>query len=78
MKKWIKRYQLYAIGATLGAAGGYAYWYFIGCNSGTCAITSSPVNSTIYFAAVGALFLSTFKKTEKPNQEDHVQRETKL
>lgn len=68
MKKWFKTNQLYFIGAAIGAVGGYAYWYFIGCSSGTCGITSSPVNSTVYFSAVGALALSTFKKTENKQQ----------
>jgi hypothetical protein len=68
MKKWFKSNVFYFIGAGLGAAGGYAYWYFVGCSSGTCAITSSPLNSTIYFAAVGALALSTLKKSENKQQ----------
>jgi len=31
----------------LGALGGFLYYNFIGCNGG-CAITGSPVNSTLY------------------------------
>ena len=31
----------------LGAFGGFLYYNFIGCN-GSCAITGSPVNSTLY------------------------------
>lgn len=54
------------IGLVVGAAGGYAYYHFIGCNSGTCSITSSPVNSTIYGILMGGLLFnaieSTFKK----------------
>lgn len=46
----------------LGALAGYAYWFYIGCNSGSCAITSSPVNSSIYGAVMGALFLNMFTK----------------
>ncbi len=52
-------------GAVLGALGGYLYWYFIGCSSGTCAITSSPLNSTLYGIVLGALVLSLFKRKEK-------------
>ena len=44
---------------------GYAYWYFVGCESGQCAITSSPVNSTLYGTLMGALTLSLFKKENK-------------
>jgi hypothetical protein len=38
----------------LGAAGGYAYFFFIGCNAANaCPITSSPVSSTIYGSLIG-------------------------
>ena len=51
----------------LGAALGYAYYYFIGCNSGGCPITSSPYISTIYGAVVGLVFaIPSKKKNEKP------------
>jgi hypothetical protein len=43
------------IGVTLGAAAGFAYYRFIGCQSGTCPITSSPWGSTIYGAVFGAI-----------------------
>ena len=49
----------------LGAIGGYIYWQQIGCDSGTCAITSKPLNSTLYGAMMGALLLGMFKKEEK-------------
>lgn len=61
----IKKEWLIIMGAALGAIGGYLYWYFIGCNSGTCPITSSPLNSTLYGVVLGALTLSLFKKREK-------------
>lgn len=62
MKKWLKNNVLYLIGAILGAAAGYVYWMQVGCLSGTCAITSKPLNSTLYGAMMGALFLGIFKK----------------
>jgi hypothetical protein len=43
------------IGIALGAAGGYAYYRFIGCSSGVCPITSNPYVSTVYGAIIGAL-----------------------
>ncbi len=75
MKSWIVRNMLTLIGAALGAIAGFFYWQQIGCISGTCAITSNPVNSTIYGAAMGALLLNVFKKehsnkkAEDKNQE---------
>lgn len=45
-----------------GAALGYAYYAFIGCNTGTCPITSNPLISTAYGALVGGLLSGSFKK----------------
>lgn len=61
--KWI-------IGIIAGAAVGFSYWYFIGCNSGTCAITSSPVNSTIYGGLMGILLVNSFSGNRKANPEE--------
>lgn len=61
----IKREWLIIAGGVAGAVGGYLYWYFIGCNSGTCPITSSPINSTLYGIVLGGLFFSLFKKKKK-------------
>ena len=52
-------------GIVVGAIGGYLYYHFIGCASGTCSITSQPVNSTLYGAMMGGLLLSSFKKEKK-------------
>lgn len=46
-----------AIGGVLGAIAGYLYYHFVGCASGTCAITSKPLNSTIYGMFMGGLLL---------------------
>lgn len=55
------------LGLLAGAAAGYAYYYFIGCSSGTCAITSNPVNSTLYGMLFGGLL---FYKKSTPKDED--------
>ncbi|MCU0403309.1 MAG: hypothetical protein MUE99_02090 [Chitinophagaceae bacterium] len=54
--------KLMLIGAAVGAIGGYIYYAQVGCITGTCAITGSPVNSTAYFAMMGALAFGAFKK----------------
>jgi len=51
-----------------GAILGYAYYYFIGCTSGTCAITSNPYISTIYGAVVGATISFPNKKEKNENE----------
>ena len=62
--------KLAIIGVLIGAIGGYLYYHFIGCESGTCPITSKPLNSTLYGAMMGGLFFSLFKK-EKTNSEQN-------
>jgi hypothetical protein len=47
---------------------GYLYWQQIGCASGICMITSKPLNSTIYGAAMGGLFFGMFKKRSNKNE----------
>jgi phage shock protein E len=54
--------KLVFIGLLAGAAGGYLYYYYVGCASGTCPITSRPLNSTLYGAVMGGLLFSMFKK----------------
>jgi hypothetical protein len=68
MKKFINDQKLYLIGALIGAISGFIYWKIIGCSSGTCMITSSPIRSTFYFAMMGALFLGIFKKEKHVEQ----------
>ena len=53
------------IGDVLGAIAGYFYYYYVGCASGTCAITSKPINSTLYGAAMGGLVFNMFIKSPK-------------
>ena len=65
IKNFLSKYKLTMIGIVAGAIGGYLYYHFIGCNSGTCAITSRPLNSTLYGALMGGLFLNIFKKENK-------------
>jgi len=37
----------------VGSFLGFIYFYFLGCKSGSCAITSHPLNSTVYGAFMG-------------------------
>lgn len=61
-KKFIRTNYLSLIGAATGAIGGYLYFYFIGCESGSCAITSSANMSIIWGALIGYSFLGLFEK----------------
>lgn len=52
----------------IGAVAGFAY-YFIGCHSGTCPITSNPYISTGYGAMMGAIYMLPTKKTQKSEKD---------
>lgn len=66
--EFIYKHKFTIIGIIAGAVGGYLYYHFIGCESGTCAITSKPLNSTLYGAMMGGLFGNIFQK-EKPKEK---------
>lgn len=61
---FIQKHQRNLTGIALGAVAGWLYWHFIGCSSGTCAITSKPLNSTLYGALMGYLVVGMLKKSK--------------
>lgn len=69
MKKNINQYKRKILGMFVGGILGYAYYYFIGCSTGSCAITSKPLNSTAYGIIMGYLIFSTFEKKEDKNEK---------
>ena len=60
-----KQYIITGIGIAVGLIAGYTYYYFVGCASGTCAITSKPVNSTLYGGLMGGLLFNMFVTSPK-------------
>ena len=50
-KQWIK----HVVFAATGASAGFMYYHFIGCNNGTCPISSNPYISTMYGGALGMI-----------------------
>jgi len=42
-------------GILVGALAGYSYWYYVGCYSGTCPITSNWHISSVYGGFMGGL-----------------------
>ena len=70
MRNFIKKNILVIIGVLVGMLAGFLYWKFVGCNTGTCAITSSPINSTAYGAVLGGLVFSIFTPKKKVNKEE--------
>lgn len=72
--KFDRNFLLKRVFPVLAGAGlGYAYYYFIGCNSGACPITSNPYISTIYGAVAGFIIsLPNKKGTAKEESNEQV------
>lgn len=62
------RYTKEVAGIVIGAVAGWCYWKFVGCASGSCPITSSPWNSSVYGAVMGLLSAKMFEKKQPDNQ----------
>lgn len=60
-----KGYIITGIGIVIGLISGYTYYHFVGCASGTCAITSKSLNSSLYGGLLGGLLFNMFVKEKK-------------
>jgi len=74
IKKIFQTKRLQIIFFLAGAAGGFLYWRFVGCESGTCAIKSVWYWSTLWGAVMGYLigdFIGDFidKRKMKKGEE---------
>ena len=58
VKNWI-RPLLFTLG---GALVGFGYYYLVGCTTGSCAITASPVSTMAYMGLIGWLLSGAFGK----------------
>lgn len=56
IRKWL-RPALFTLG---GGLVGLVYYSLVGCSTGTCAITSSPITSMAYMALIGWLLSGVF------------------
>ena len=54
----MKKYLIPSLGVLFGAIAGFLYWKLVGCSTGTCPITSKPLNSTLYGGVMGYLLVS--------------------
>jgi hypothetical protein len=46
------------LGVIIGGLGGFLFFYFVGCKSGSCAITSNPVSSILMGSFLGFFITS--------------------
>lgn len=44
------------LGSAIGAIAGLLYWEFIGCNGGSCPLTSNPYKTVILFTVMGGWY----------------------
>lgn len=58
----IKRHKLTILGAFIGAAIGFLYWYYFNSKSSGYTISNSWFYSTFYFSIMGALIFTLFNK----------------
>jgi hypothetical protein len=65
MKKWIPVILLTSAGAAIGLL----YWRHVGCQSGSCPITSNPYVSGLYGGLLGFL-AGDFIKGKKGQKKD--------
>lgn len=64
IKKNLK-YIIFSFGLIIGALGGFLYWKYVGCVSGTCPLQSNAAFMVIYGAIAGVLLASFVKIPEK-------------
>ena len=60
-----KAFIITLTGVFIGAIAGYLYYKYVGCITGTCVITSRPLNATLYGALIGGLLTSSLIKKEQ-------------
>jgi len=64
-----KRFLKPVLFGLAGAVLGFGYYYFIGCQSGTCPITSNPYISTAYGMLMGVVLGVGGKSVSKEKTE---------
>lgn len=72
-KAFLKKYLPEITGTIIGAVGGFLYWKFVGCVSGTCTIKSNWYLMVPWAAVLGYLAGSVvgdlIRKRKKPPEQ---------
>jgi len=53
------RFRKIVAGVIVGGLLGYLYYYYVGCTSGSCAITSNPYMSMLFGSALGFYIINS-------------------
>ncbi len=73
-RAFFRKYLPEIIGTLLGAAGGFIYWKYVGCLTGTCAIKSNWYLMIPWAAVLGFLAGSVagdfIRKRKKPEAQE--------
>ncbi len=69
IKILLLKYKWKVAGIFLGLLAGFAYWYFIGCTSGTCPIQSHWQSSSLYGALIGLVLAPGSSKPKKEKKQ---------
>lgn len=64
-KRHLPRWLPMLLLAVAGAIGGFLWYRFVGCVTGTCAISSNPLLSTGYGGVMGLLLGYVFTPAKK-------------
>ena len=73
MKNFIHKNKYALIMLIPGAIGGYLYWKYIGCTTGTCPITSIWYNSTLYGIILGFVLGNLVDERRKKKKDQKLQ-----
>ncbi len=60
------------LGVMIGGLGGFLFFYYVGCKSGSCAITSNPVSSILMGSFLGFIITSSpcLRSATPPSKSD--------
>ena len=60
------------LGIQIGGLVGFLFFHFVGCKSGSCAITSNPVSSILMGSFLGFFITSSpcLRSTTRPSKSD--------
>ncbi len=76
MKKFLKKHRFSIVFAVVGILGGFLYWRFIGCRTGSCPITSNWYTSALMGGLLGYLTgdsINDFRKKRQAKNEGIVE-----